>query len=111
LQAIRATGVTIAIDDFGTGFSSLAYLAKLPVDTLKIDRSFVTDMTASQEGLLLISTIITLAHSLKLNVVAEGVETEEQARLLRLLNCDEMQGFLYSRPLPAEDFDTKYLGA
>jgi diguanylate cyclase (GGDEF)-like protein/PAS domain S-box-containing protein len=111
LQAIRGMGIRIAIDDFGTGYSSLGYLARLPVDSLKIDRSFVTDMTSSQEGLLLISTIITLAHSLKLNVVAEGVETEEQARLLRLLNCDEMQGFLYSRPLPAEEFDTKYLGA
>ena len=93
LHAIRAMGVTIAIDDFGTGFSSLSYLSKLPVDTLKIDRSFVLDMTVGPEGLALVSTIISLAHSLKLNVVAEGVETEEQSRLLRLLNCDEMQGF------------------
>ncbi|HUG98099.1 MAG TPA: EAL domain-containing protein, partial [Gammaproteobacteria bacterium] len=103
LQAIRALGVTIAIDDFGTGFSSLSYLAKLPVDTLKIDRSFVTDMTAGPEGLALVSTIINLAHSLKLKVVAEGVETEEQSRLLRLLNCDEMQGYLFSKPVPAAE--------
>jgi len=103
LQAIRALGVTIAIDDFGTGFSSLSYLAKLPVDTLKIDRSFVTDMTAGPEGLALVSTIINLAHSLNLKVVAEGVETEEQSRLLRLLNCDEMQGYLFSRPVPAAE--------
>jgi EAL domain-containing protein (putative c-di-GMP-specific phosphodiesterase class I) len=109
LQAIRAMGVTIAIDDFGTGFSSLAYLSKLPVDTLKIDRSFVIDMTAGAEGLALVSTIINLAHSLKLNVVAEGVETEEQSRLLRLLNCDEMQGFLFSKPLPSQIFETRYL--
>ncbi len=109
LQAIRALGVTIAIDDFGTGFSSLSYLAKLPVDTLKIDRSFVIDMTAGAEGLALVSTIINLAHSLKLNVVAEGVETEEQSRLLRLLNCDEMQGFLFSKPLPSEIFETRFL--
>ena len=88
LQAIRALGVRIAIDDFGTGFSSLGYLSRLPVDILKIDRSFVMDMTASQAGLALVSTIITLAHSLKLVVVAEGVETEEQSRLLRLMNCD-----------------------
>ncbi len=81
-------GVHIAIDDFGTGFSSLSYLAQLPVDTLKIDRSFIVDMTVTPEGLALVSTIINLAHSMKLNVVAEGVETEEQARLLRLLNCD-----------------------
>ena len=106
LQAIRAMGVSIAIDDFGTGFSSLSYLAKLPVDTLKIDRSFVIDMTAGPEGLALVSTIINLAHSLKLKVVAEGVETEEQSRLLRLLNCDEMQGFLFSKPVPGEIFET-----
>jgi len=109
LQAIRAMSVTIAIDDFGTGFSSLRYIAKLPVDTLKIDRSFVTDMTAAPEGLALVSTIINLAHSLKLKVVAEGVETEEQSRLLRLLSCDEMQGFLFSKPVPGEIFETRYL--
>jgi len=109
LQAIRAMGVTIAIDDFGTGFSSLSYLAKLPVDTLKIDRSFVIDMTAGPEGLALVSTIINLAHSLKLKVVAEGVETEEQSRLLRLLNCDEMQGFLFSKPVPGEIFEASFL--
>lgn len=109
LQTIRAMGVTIAIDDFGTGFSSLSYLAKLPVDTLKIDRSFVIDMTLSSQGLALVSTIITLAHSLKLKVVAEGVETEEQSRLLRLLGCDEMQGFLFSKPLPVELFEERFL--
>jgi diguanylate cyclase (GGDEF)-like protein len=109
LAAVRAMGVTIAIDDFGTGFSSLGYLAKLPVDLLKIDRSFIVEMMASPEGLALVSTIITLAHSLKLKVVAEGVETEEQSRLLCLLNCDEMQGFLYSRPVPADDFEQRFL--
>jgi len=109
LQAIRALGVTIAIDDFGTGFSSLSYLSKLPVDTLKIDRSFVIDMTASPQGLTLVSTIITLAHSLKLKVVAEGVETEAQSRLLRLLNCDEMQGYLFSKAVPIETFEERFL--
>jgi EAL domain-containing protein (putative c-di-GMP-specific phosphodiesterase class I) len=109
LQAIRDLGVTIAIDDFGTGFSSLSYLARLPVDTLKIDRSFVNDMTTTPDGLALVSTIITLAHSLKLKVVAEGVETEEQSRFLRLLTCDEMQGFLFSRPVPAETFEARFL--
>ncbi|MHB8799578.1 MAG: sensor domain-containing protein [Thermoanaerobaculia bacterium] len=109
LQSIRALGVTVAIDDFGTGFSSLSYLSRLPVDSLKIDRSFVTDMTAGPEGLSLVSTIINLAHSLKLNVVAEGVETEEQARLLRLLGCDEMQGFLFSKAVPAELFEARFL--
>jgi len=109
LQAIRDFGIGIAIDDFGTGFSSLSYLAKLPVDTLKIDRSFVIEMTAGPQGLALVSTIIKLAHSLKLKVVAEGVETEEQRRLLHLLGCDEMQGFLFSKPLPAEIFEARCL--
>ncbi|MDP1538354.1 MAG: EAL domain-containing protein [Burkholderiales bacterium] len=109
LQAIRNLGVTIAIDDFGTGFSSLSYLAKLPVDTLKIDRSFVLDITVGPEGLALVSTIIKLAHALKLKVVAEGVETEEQSRLLLLLECDEMQGFIFSKPVPCEIFESRYL--
>ena len=79
------------------------------MDTLKIDRSFVIDMTGGPQGLALVSTIINLAHALKLKVVAEGVETEEQARLLRLLSCDEMQGFLFSKPVPAEIFETAFL--
>ncbi|MEO8361747.1 MAG: EAL domain-containing protein, partial [Vicinamibacteria bacterium] len=109
LQDLRAMGITVAIDDFGTGFSSLSYLAKLPVDTLKIDRSFVVDMTLTPEGLALVSTIIKLAHSLRLKVVAEGVETEEQKRLLHLLDCDEMQGFLFSRAVSAADFEASFL--
>ena len=109
LQAIRDMGVTIAIDDFGTGFSSLSYLAKLPVDTLKIDRTFVADMTAGPQGLSLVSTIVNLAHSLKLKVVAEGVETEEQSRLLRLMRCDEMQGFLFSKAVPGDEFQARFL--
>jgi diguanylate cyclase (GGDEF)-like protein/PAS domain S-box-containing protein len=109
LHAIRAMGIGITVDDFGIGFSSLSYLAKLPVDTIKIDRSFVTDMTSGPEGLALVSMIISLARTLKLKVVAEGVETEEQAHLLRLLNCDQMQGYLFSRPLRVDIFEAKYL--
>jgi diguanylate cyclase (GGDEF)-like protein/PAS domain S-box-containing protein len=109
LAAIRAMGLTVAIDDFGTGFSSLSYLARLPVDTLKIDRSFVVGMTRSPEGLSLVSTIINLAHSLKLTVVAEGVETEKQSHLLRVLGCDEMQGHLFSKPLTREIFEARFL--
>ena len=109
LLAIRALGVTIAIDDFGTGFSSLNYLAKLPVDTLKIDRSFVVEMVSATDGLTLVSVIINLAHALKLNTVAEGVETEEQLRQLRLLGCDEMQGYLFGEPVPVERFEQKYM--
>ena len=109
LHALRAMGISIAIDDFGTGFSSLSYLAKLPIDTLKIDRSFIIEMTDGPQGLALVSTVISLAHALKLKVVAEGVETEEQERLLRLLNCDEMQGYLFSEPVSAEAFETLFL--
>jgi diguanylate cyclase (GGDEF)-like protein/PAS domain S-box-containing protein len=109
LHAIRALGVCVAIDDFGTGFSSLSYLAKLPVDTLKIDRSFIIDMNVGDEGSALVATIIGLAHALKLKVVAEGVETSEQLRLLRSLHCDEFQGFLFGNPVPEEIFRAKYL--
>lgn len=109
LQDIRAMGIRIAIDDFGTGFSSLSYLSRLPVDTLKIDQSFVNDMTESAVGLSLVATIINLAHALKLKVVAEGVETEEQKRLLRVLNCDEVQGYLFSKPLPCAVFESTFL--
>jgi len=109
LKTIRGLGLKVAIDDFGTGFSSLGYLSKLPVDTLKIDRSFIVDMTDSSEGLALVSTIINLAHGLNLTVVAEGVETKEQQRLLKLLKCDEMQGFLFSKPLPVDQFEANYL--
>ena len=109
LRSIRAMGVRIAIDDFGTGFSSLSYLSKLPVDTLKVDRSFVIDMDAGADGATLVSVIINLAHALKLKVVAEGVETEQQLQQLRALNCDEMQGFLFGRPVPGEIFESKYL--
>jgi diguanylate cyclase (GGDEF)-like protein/PAS domain S-box-containing protein len=109
LQAIRDMGITIAIDDFGTGFSSLGYLSKLPVDTLKIDRSFIIEMTQSPEGLALVSTMINLGQSLNLKIVAEGVETEEQSRVLRLLRCDEMQGYLFSKPVPCDIFEARFL--
>jgi diguanylate cyclase (GGDEF)-like protein len=101
LRAVRDLGVSIAIDDFGTGYSSLAYLAKLPVASLKIDRSFVITMLADPNTMTLVSTVISLGHALKLKVVAEGVDSEDQASMLRLLRCDEMQGYLFSKPLPA----------
>jgi diguanylate cyclase (GGDEF)-like protein/PAS domain S-box-containing protein len=109
LRAIRAMGVTVAIDDFGTGFSSLSYLARLPIDTLKVDGSFVAGITAGPKGLALVSTIISLGHALQLKVVAEGVETDTQSRLLGLVKCDELQGFLVSRPLPAEILESTWL--
>jgi EAL domain-containing protein (putative c-di-GMP-specific phosphodiesterase class I) len=100
LRAVCDMGLTIAIDDFGTGYSSLGYLAKLPVHSLKIDRSFIIAMADDPDTMTLVSTIISLAHSLRLKVVAEGVETEDQAKILRLLRCDVMQGYLISRPVP-----------
>ncbi|MBI3897174.1 MAG: sensor domain-containing phosphodiesterase [Gammaproteobacteria bacterium] len=104
LSALRNIGIPIAIDDFGTGYSSLAYLVTLPIDELKIDRAFVIKMTTDSAYLGIVSTIITLAHNLNFKVVAEGVETEEQANLLRLLKCDQAQGYLYNRPVSAENF-------
>jgi EAL domain-containing protein (putative c-di-GMP-specific phosphodiesterase class I) len=103
LRTLRDMGLRIALDDFGTGYSSLAYLSKLPLDTLKIDRGFVHDMTANADNTSIISTIISLAQGLRLKVVAEGVETEQQAQLLRLLRCDEAQGYLFSRPVSADE--------
>ncbi len=100
LSAVRDLGLQIAIDDFGTGYSSLAYLAKLPVHALKIDRSFIITMLDDPNVTTLVSTILSLARSLKLKVVAEGVDSEEQAKVLHLLRCDEMQGYLFSKPLP-----------
>ena len=100
LQALRALGVDLAIDDFGTGYSSLAYLAKLPVQILKIDRAFVMGMHANPASLTLVATMVSMAHALRMKVVAEGVETEEEAQALALLHCDQLQGYLISRPLP-----------
>jgi EAL domain-containing protein (putative c-di-GMP-specific phosphodiesterase class I) len=107
LEAVRDLGVGIALDDFGTGYSSLGYLAKLPVQTLKIDRSFTNAMLDDPSAMTLVSTIIDLGHSLKLNVVAEGVESEEQAKILRLLRCEQMQGYLVSKPLPFDEMTTR----
>jgi len=103
LTAVHALGVNIAIDDFGTGYSSLGYLAKLPVQSLKIDRSFIIAMVEDPDTMTLVSTIISLAHSLRLKVIAEGVDSEDQAKHLRLMRCDEMQGYLFSKPLPRDE--------
>lgn len=104
LRQVRALGIGVAIDDFGTGHSSLAYLAKLPVDALKIDRSFIITMSKDSDTMTLVETIVSLAHSLKLKVVAEGVDSEDQAAVLRRLRCDQLQGYLFSKPLPPEQF-------
>ncbi len=109
LEAVRVLGVSIAIDDFGTGYSSLGYLAKLPVHSLKIDRSFIITMLKDPAIMTLVSTIISMAHSLRLKVVAEGVDAEEQADELDRLGCDQLQGYLFSKPLPFDDM-TALLG-
>jgi len=106
LSVLREAGLTVAIDDFGTGYSSLSYIAQLPIDTLKIDRSFVSDMTSSASHRAIVSTIISLAHSLNLTVVAEGVETRQQARLLQDFGCDQIQGFLHTPALPPVELAT-----
>jgi EAL domain-containing protein (putative c-di-GMP-specific phosphodiesterase class I) len=101
LQRLNNLGIHISIDDFGTGYSSLSYIKKLPIQTLKIDQSFVSDITINLDDAAIATAVITLAQSLRLNVIAEGVETLEQMELLDGLNCPEMQGYFFSRPLPA----------
>ena len=101
MEQLRELGVSMSIDDFGTGYSSLSYLRRLPVDSLKIDRSFLSEMSSSTSSLPLIQTIVVLAHNMGLSVVAEGVETEEQLTLLRAIGCDRVQGHLFGEPLPS----------
>ncbi|TCS33770.1 diguanylate cyclase (GGDEF)-like protein [Paucimonas lemoignei] len=102
MQSFKALGITLTIDDFGTGYSNLSYLQRFPLDKLKLDQSFVRDMADSPEALAISQAVLGVAHSLRLKVVAEGVETAEQLQLLMDNHCDEMQGYYFSRPLPAE---------
>jgi EAL domain-containing protein (putative c-di-GMP-specific phosphodiesterase class I) len=105
LTQLRELGVQLSIDDFGTGYSSLSYLQRFPIDTLKIDRSFVTQMMENEENLAIVRTIVALAQNLGMDVVAEGVETEDQLRLLRKLECENGQGYLFSTPLGSQQLD------
>ena len=99
LQELRELGVNISIDDFGTGYSSLNSLMVLPINTIKIDKSFILELTSNPQNLTLVQGIIQIGHNLHLNVVAEGVETAEQASLLRTNACDELQGYHFSKPI------------
>ena len=104
LKELKKTGVTLAIDDFGTGYSSLSYLKYFPIDKLKIDQSFIRDITSNPDDSSLVQATIAMARSLRLKVIAEGVETEGHLNYLRHHNCDYMQGYYFSRPLPTEEF-------
>ncbi len=104
LKTVRAMGVRLSVDDFGTGYSSLAYLRRLPLDELKIDRSFVMGLPAEKDSLAIVRAVIAMAHALNLKVVAEGVELDTQLEVLRAAKCDEYQGYLCSKPVPPEDF-------
>jgi len=109
LTRLGKMGLGLAIDDFGTGYSSLSYLKQLPVDSIKVDSSFVRDIGTDPNDEAIIRAIIAMTHSLKLNVVAEGVEREDQYRVLRDLECDEYQGYFFSRPLPPAEFEAEFL--
>jgi EAL domain-containing protein (putative c-di-GMP-specific phosphodiesterase class I) len=105
LRVLRGAGIRVAIDDFGTGYSSLSRLAQLPVDTLKIDRSFTSRLPGDKAGCTVTTTIIGLARAFNMSTVAEGVETREQLEFLQRAGCTESQGYLHSRPIPAGDFE------
>ena len=109
MSELKEIGVTIAIDDFGTGYSSLSYLATLPLNKLKIDRSFVTELHNNETSKKLVETIVNLASNLNLNVIAEGVETEDEKQQLERLGCFKFQGYLFAEPLTASQFTSAYV--
>ncbi|WP_339063791.1 EAL domain-containing protein [Tepidibacillus marianensis] len=105
LNQLREMGIRISLDDFGTGYSSLSYLKQLPIDHLKIDRTFVQNLATEQKNKAIANAIIYLAHDLHLHVIAEGVETEEQLNFLRMHSCDYYQGYLFCRPIPSDEIE------
>ena len=110
LEQLNGLGIMIAIDDFGTGYSSLSYLKHLPIGELKIDRSFIMDIPENKDDMVIVDAIIAISRSLKLDLIAEGVETEEQKEFLLSKGCKKVQGYLYAKPMPAEEV-SKLLGS
>ncbi|MBF0342007.1 MAG: EAL domain-containing protein, partial [Magnetococcales bacterium] len=102
MKSLKDLGLTLAVDDFGTGYSSLNYLKRFPIDTLKIDQSFVRDLGNTREGLAIVLAIISMGRAMNLEIVAEGVETREQMLLLKEKGCHEIQGYYFSKPVPTE---------
>lgn len=107
LKDLKSLGISLSIDDFGTGYSSLSYLRRFPIDALKIDKSFIREVTSNGDDSAIVTSIILMGHSLKLKVVAEGVETKSQLTFLKVLQCDEVQGFLFSKPVPADQLEAQ----
>ena len=105
MHDLRALGVGLSIDDFGTGYSSLSYLKRFPASELKVDRSFIIDLPKHDKDRAIVQTVVTLGHSLGMDVVAEGIETPEQHRILQHIGCDVFQGFLFSKAVPPEQFE------
>jgi EAL domain-containing protein (putative c-di-GMP-specific phosphodiesterase class I) len=104
MHGLKALGVSLSMDDFGTGYSSLSYLKRLPVDQIKIDQSFVRGITSEQSDYVMVKTIIDMARNFRLNVIAEGVETQAQRNLLKEMGCQSYQGYLFGKPMPIENF-------
>jgi EAL domain-containing protein (putative c-di-GMP-specific phosphodiesterase class I) len=104
LQTLRESGIRVAVDDFGTGYSSLSYLQKFPIDAVKIDQSFIRQISTAGDDTTIVKAVIGMARGLKLRVVAEGVETAEEVAFLRAYRCEEAQGYFFGRPVPAQQF-------
>ena len=111
LNELKNKGVKLSIDDFGTGYSSLEHLKRMPIDILKIDRSFINNITDDPDDIKIVETIVNIAHSFNCKVIAEGVETPEQLKILRSFGCDIIQGYLFSRPVQPEELKAFYYEA